>query len=307
MDLKQIEYIVKIAEEKNITRAAEKLFLTQPALNKQLLKLEKELGVPLFHRVKNAWELTYAGEVYVENARSILNIKNETYKIINDIANVKKGRLSVGFIPERGSTMFSHVYPEFYRMYPKITVEPTEARALQLESLISKGALDIAFITLPSNEIPVNPIIPISKEELVLAVPINHKLSHLATPLEDKLTCIDLSLFKDDVFVLTSRETTSRCRIDAFFDEAGFFPNILLEVSNSSAIIDMVSNGICCSIMPRYYAKNDGRTVYFSLETEPSWELAASYKKDSYLNQASLDFIELAKLYWCNNKYYFNK
>ena len=69
MDTKQIEYILKIAEENNITKAAEKLFITQSALNQQLLKLEKELGTPLFHRSRANWRLTEAGEIYIEGAK----------------------------------------------------------------------------------------------------------------------------------------------------------------------------------------------------------------------------------------------
>ena len=72
MDTRQIEYILKIAEENNITRAADKLFITQSALNQQLLKLEKELGTPLFHRSRTNWHLTEAGETYVKNAKEIL-------------------------------------------------------------------------------------------------------------------------------------------------------------------------------------------------------------------------------------------
>ena len=75
MDTKQIEYILKIAEENNITRAADKLFLTQSALNQQLLKLEKELGTPLFYRSRTNWRPTEAGEVYLRNAREILRLK----------------------------------------------------------------------------------------------------------------------------------------------------------------------------------------------------------------------------------------
>ena len=86
MDLKQIEYILKIAEENNITHAAEKLFITQPALNQQLLKLEKELGTPLFHRSRSNWRLTEAGEIYVKNAKQILQIKKNTYEQIRDAA-----------------------------------------------------------------------------------------------------------------------------------------------------------------------------------------------------------------------------
>ena len=75
MDLKQIEYILKIAEEQNITHAAEKLFITQSALNQQLLKLEKELGTPLFYRSRTDWHPTPAGEIYLNAAKDILLIK----------------------------------------------------------------------------------------------------------------------------------------------------------------------------------------------------------------------------------------
>ena len=74
MDLKQVEYIIKIAEENNITHAAEKLFITQSALNQQLLKLERELGTPLFHRSRTNWRLTAAGEVYVRNGKELMRI-----------------------------------------------------------------------------------------------------------------------------------------------------------------------------------------------------------------------------------------
>ena len=69
MDTRQIEYILQIAEENNITHAAAKLFITQSALNQQLIKLENELGTPLFHRSRTNWHLTEAGKVYVETPR----------------------------------------------------------------------------------------------------------------------------------------------------------------------------------------------------------------------------------------------
>lgn len=76
MDTKIIEYILTIAKHKSIARAADELYLTQSALNQQLLKLEKELGAPLFIRTRNHWELTDVGRLYVENSRQILNIKS---------------------------------------------------------------------------------------------------------------------------------------------------------------------------------------------------------------------------------------
>lgn len=75
MDTRQMEYIIQISEERSITKAAEKLFITQSALNQQLQKLEKELGISLFIRTRSDWQLTPAGEIYVNTARQILNLK----------------------------------------------------------------------------------------------------------------------------------------------------------------------------------------------------------------------------------------
>ena len=119
MDLRQIQYIVAIAEENNITRAAEKLYITQSALNQQLLKLEKELGVQLFHRSRTDWHPTEAGEIYLKAAREMLLLKKDTYHRIHDLAKIQQGELSVGFTPGRGIAMFSNVYPKFHRLHPE--------------------------------------------------------------------------------------------------------------------------------------------------------------------------------------------
>ena len=95
MELKQLEYIVKIAEERNVTKAAEKMYITQSALNQQLLKLEKELGSQLFYRSRTNWKLTEIGEIYIKNAEKILNIKKETYDQINDLLEKHKGNLRI--------------------------------------------------------------------------------------------------------------------------------------------------------------------------------------------------------------------
>ena len=93
MDLKQLEYIVSIDNEKSISKAADKLFITQSALNQQLLKLEKELGVQLFVRRSHAMTPTFAGKIYLSSARRMLDMKNETYKIIHDIADEQVGEI----------------------------------------------------------------------------------------------------------------------------------------------------------------------------------------------------------------------
>ena len=126
MDLKQIEYILKIAEENNVTKAAEKLFISQSALNQQLLKLEKELGAPLFFRTRNNWTLTEIGELYVQNAKEIMAIKKNTYNQIADMLDNKKRQFTLGLIPGRTVEMFATVYSRFLKRYPNISISTVE-------------------------------------------------------------------------------------------------------------------------------------------------------------------------------------
>ena len=148
MDLKLIEYILKIADEGGISRAAEKLFITQSALNQQLLKLEGELGLQLFHRCKNDFHPTAAGEIYIRYGREMLQKKKEAYNILHDMANDRLGRLSVALTPERGIDMFTAIYPEFHDRFPRIIVEPQEMRVHDQLTQIVRGYMDLGFVTL---------------------------------------------------------------------------------------------------------------------------------------------------------------
>lgn len=298
MESKQLEYIIKIAEECNITHAAEKLFLTQSALNQQLLKLEKDLGTPLFHRSRTNWRPTKAGEVYIKNAREVLRIKRETYRIINDIADTKKGHLSVGLTPGRGIIMFTSVYPTFHRLYPHIVVEPIEMSVKKQQQLVAQGELDIAFMTLCDCHKTNDAYIKILSEEFLLALPKQHPLSHLASPPGEPLATLDIAELKDDFFVLMYKESTSRDVVDSIFEKSNFTPRVLFETSSTSTIITMVESNLCCGLIPRYYTQGSDNMVCFSLPQKPTWEVVASYKKDSYLSCIARDFIELAKNHW---------
>lgn len=91
MNLRDIEYVVKIAEEQNLTRAAEKLFVTPSALTQHLSHLEKEIGTPLFFRSRNGWTPTVAGKIYLKTAQEMLYMQRETYKQLQDVVTPERG------------------------------------------------------------------------------------------------------------------------------------------------------------------------------------------------------------------------
>lgn len=299
MDTKQIEYILKIADEHGITRAAEKLYLTQSALNQQLLKLEKELGAQLFQRSKSDWSPTPIGEVYLQNAREILRIKHTTYNMISDMVETKKGHLSIGFTPGRGIDMFTNVYPEFHRQFPEVIVEPREASVRSQQSMIARGDLDIGFQTLSEQQKTNDEYITLCREEIFLVVPDIHPLASLAAPPKEPFAVIDISLFQYEPFVLMYRESTIRALLDDVFRKSGFVPNILFETASSSTILSMVQSRQSCGVLPYYYLKNNPPGITcFSFASHPTWDIAVSYRRNSYLSNAAKAFIQLAKKFF---------
>lgn len=304
MDTKQIEYILKIAEENNITKAADKLFITQSALNQQLLKLESELGTPLFHRSRTNWRPTEAGEIYIRNAREILRLKKNTYNQINDIANAKQGNLSIGFTPGRGINMFTSIYPVFHQKYPDVTVEPVEKSVHELQQMLADSSLDIAFLTLRQEDHTNDEYITLVKEEILLAVPAGHPVGAFAAPPGEPLAIMDLRKLQYEPFVVMDKNSTMRTLTNDIFKQYGIAPNILFETRNNNTIIYMVQTNLCCGLVPSYYAQDQPENIsFFQLPSHPYWQVAASYKRNAYLSKPARLFIEMVKEHWNLNPF----
>ena len=302
MDLKQIEYIVKIDDEHSITRAAEKLFVTQSALNQQLLRLEKELGAPLFHRSKIDMRPTEIGQVYLDNAREILRIKQRTYNLINDMTDAKKGRLSIGFTPGRGSEMFTHVYPSFHQAYPNVIVEPHELSVHRQQQMISQGNLDIGFQTLSERQRTDSEYIKLGEEEIFLLVPSIHPAAEQLAATQTAsapFPIANLTLFQYEPFVLMYKESTIRAITDEIFRKSGFTPNVLFETASNNTVLSMIEANLCCGVVPEYYVRRLPKGIScFAFPTHPSWDIAANYRKNGYLSEAAKYFIELVRNFW---------
>ncbi len=295
MDLKQLEYIVEIAKEKNITHAAEKLFISQSALNQQLLKLEKELGTQLFHRSRTDWRLTEVGEIYVENAKKILEIQKNTYNQIYDCIEQHKRKLTIGLTAGRGIELFTSIFSEFQKLYPNVIVEPKELSVYEQQKKIEKGELDLGFMTLSKEQRTKDNYIVLYSEEMVLITSKKHPFVNSKSA-EEPVNLFDL---KKEPFVFMNKRSTNRDVIDEIFKNAGFEPKILFETTYTSSIVRAVEFNLCCAVVPHYYAKPENKKLsYFRLKDYPSWDVAISYKKDSYLSKPAKAFIELAKKYY---------
>lgn len=118
MDHREMEYVIVIAQEKNLSKAAERLFISQPALSRFLGKLENELGTPLFERKNRQYIPTMAGELYLDTARKILRLQQQFDAELKSLIQTSRGVISMGITPGRGHTLLPHVLPAFREYFP---------------------------------------------------------------------------------------------------------------------------------------------------------------------------------------------
>ena len=298
MDLHLLENIISIAEEKSITRAAEKRFITQSALNQQLGKLERELGTPLFMRSRDNWQPTPAGESYLAAARQMLLIKKDAYRRIADCAEIARRHLAVGLIPERGVDMFVEIYPEFHRVFPQVRLEPRECAVTDMLRLISAGEIDLGLATLTAEQRDGNRYHLLAEEEILLAVPSDHPLAAAGSADPAGAPEIDLARFSDAPFVRIYRRSTLHSLTEALFREAGFEPHVLFSTSSNLSKYRIVALGMGCALIPAVYARQGDGVRYFRLMGRPRWQITLCSRRDGWLGEPEKAYIELCRAYW---------
>ncbi|WP_101876626.1 LysR family transcriptional regulator [Lachnoclostridium edouardi] len=297
MDVKLLEYMIAIADCGNITKAAESLFITQSGLNQQLIRLENELNTQLFYRTKRHLHLTQAGKIYIDNAREILKIKKNTYTTIQDLTDGTVGEISFGIPFEHGVDMFIYISPEFNKKYPDVTVHLAERTVHHQQLMVTSGQLDMAFIMLNEKDKIDNEYIRLCKERLILGVPMTHPLAKYASPPGQLPPTLSLSQLKGEKFALMFPGSTMRGVIDPLFEAAGFRPDILFETTMNQALCRLVSQGLCCTILPQSYARDREKVAWFYLSGDPFWEWNITYSKTSVLSKAARYIIQLAGRY----------
>ena len=149
MDLKELDYIVTVANEGSISRAAEKLFMAQSSLSQAVRLFEQDLGTPIFVRTARGVRPTSAGEAFIFHARQILQQYQEARSEASDIENLKGGTVIFGISTYRGTYLLPPVLKKFHALYPRVHVEICEMDSIDLENKILEGLLDLALIAAP--------------------------------------------------------------------------------------------------------------------------------------------------------------
>jgi DNA-binding transcriptional LysR family regulator len=245
MELRHLRYFIAVAEERNFSYAAQRLHIAQPPLSQQISALEAEIGVKLFDRKKRPLQLTSAGQVFLEEARLVLNQLEHAISQTQRANRGEIGQLIVG----TNSSIANSVLPEMLRTFrdrfPHVKLVLRELTASeQIQELLNRR-LDLGFDRLPHSHEQNSHLnyLPIVRESLVIALPATHPLTNLAE--------IPLSAMANEPFVLPSPEIVpSYTEIINLCQQAGFFPKVVQEATWMITVLSLVAGGMGVALLP---------------------------------------------------------
>ncbi len=294
MNFHTLQYVVTAAKEQSFTRAAEKLFVSQPSLSQSILQLEKELGAPLFDRKKSPVKLTLAGEAYFAWATQVLDSQEQTSKKIADIAGESRLRLSVGISPHRSAYLLPEVLRTFFAEWPECSVNLEERPVVELSSLLDDGGIDIMIDQSPENEVQ-HVIVPLMQERTLLAVPESYDVRGVGK--DGDYPVFQSISMKNVPFLSLKRGPHPQATILRLCAQLGFEPDVRLECRNVETTHLMVSMGLGVAFLPELmvrYSPPLAGVNYFLIGDPPlTGSLSVVYRADRYLPRAAHRFIEL--------------
>lgn len=272
MEFRYLESFLVVADELNVGRAAERLHMTQPTLSRQIAVLERDLGVPLFTRVKRRFALTPAGEVFREAARDLVRRADDARRDAQRAARGEVGTLRVRFVQSATFEALPRLLGAFRAAYPGVVLDVETMTTLRQIKALLAGQIDAGLLRPPIQE-PALATRVISQDPLVVALPAGHRLT--------KRSRVPLEALADEPFVIYTRSFGPSVQ-DAIIGHclaAGFTPQVAQEAADVQTIVSLVAAGIGVSVLisPTPPIAAD-RVVYRPIADKlPTWPLAIAW------------------------------
>ena len=298
MNIDFFKNFVVLAEEKNISRAAARLFISRSALNRQLLQTEQNLGQPLFKRLGTSLELTYLGTIYLDMANQVLDTINRSELLMSSVYNCTGGELSFGISSSFSVEVLSAILPIFHKQYPGITIKLTQADSSQLAGMLRDGKVDFAVIS-SFDATPDLKTTLLQVCEIVLCVPSDHPKASLAgKDAAGRYIQCDLSWFKDDYFCMQGPSSPLYDLLQDIFNHAHFVPKVSISQATRALILQMVSKGITCAFLIDFCSKQEREVTKFALNPRAYYSLMLAYPDTYTPSPAEQYFLDLIIQYF---------
>lgn len=291
MDIKQLRYFIAIAEEKNITAAANRLHMTQPPLSLQLKQLEEELGVKLFERNGKSMDLTDKGKVLYQKALHLINNIEEIKNELKETEEGKRGLISVG-INTLSLSGFSDVLRNFHKKYPYVSLKIVQNDSFYLTEMIKTRAIEIAIVRLP-----------LEQQGLTYHHLVNEPFYFVTNKKMDTTTLEEISQIP--LIIPSTKGLGIYSTILEAFTKKNLQLNKIGECSDMHTLIELVKGGLGATIVPKsaWEVYGDDR-LYSTLinDTEITSSLGVVWLENHYLSTPAKNIIGLLEEYCRNRK-----
>lgn len=305
------KYILAVYREQSFTKAAQKLFISQPSLSVAIRKVEKEIGGPLFERSGAGVKPTEIGKAYIDAARKMQLAEEEFERKCLDINELYTGKLIVGSSNYLSSYVLPKIITLFRDRFPNVEITLIEANSIRLREMLRLEEVDMIIDNFEEG-VEMYEEHPLAREQILVCIPGDHPINrelHRFQILPENIHCgiasisqipaVDISLLKDEKFILLKNGNDMHYRAMAIFEENNIMPGIAFEVDQLNMSYALTESGIGISFVTDTlfkYRKHAENVVLYHLDSRhASRMLYVVHKKNRYCTRAMSEFIRAAQ------------
>ena len=288
MDLRQLEYFCMAGRLGNVTRAAERLRVSQPNVTVAIKKLETELGILLFDRSNKQLILTPEGAMFLDRVEKALSFITDAVTELNDYRDLHRGTIKIGIPPMMGAHLFPKIFSTFFRQYPQLDINLFEEGSMSIREKLELGELDFGIVII-SGAASTLQVLPMSKSRLMTIV-------STKSPLAEKKVLTAKDVAESDVILLKEGSFLREFLLEQM-KQAGIDPHIVLESSQMATIKGLVAQGVGIAfLLDMVLSKTYDKGIKAVPLAKPLYvDVGLAWKKGRYVSKAASSFIEFCR------------
>jgi DNA-binding transcriptional LysR family regulator len=287
MELRQLEYFVAVAEERNFTRAAERVHVAQPAVSAQIARLERELGQRLLDRSRRETRLTAAGDAVLPHARAALAAIANARLAIDELAQLVRGSVTLGTVTSHNVDIPA-LLADFHRAHPAVEITLSTDNSDALVDDVQSGALDAAIVSVGSGEVPSGLAAEVVTDEAIDA----------AVCLDDPWagrTSIRLAQLVERQLIALPRGAGIRAQLERACATAGVTPRVAFEASTPVALAELAARGLGVAILPQSVSRSHPGLAAIAITPELRGRLVFAWRSSGPMSPAARVLVEMAR------------
>jgi DNA-binding transcriptional LysR family regulator len=290
MDVRDLQVFLSVARHLNFTRAGEEVNLSQPSVSVRMRQLEHELGSKLFEQLGKKIALTEAGELLVPHAIRVIAAMSDARHAIDELQGLERGSLRIGASTTPGMYLVPKTIAHFKQRYPRIEMHLTVKDTRQIGEGVIRNEFDFGFVggQLPGEEVEV---VPWLTDEIVLIVPVGHRLSgkRIVKP-QDLLR---------EKFILREEGSATRAVVANHLRKCGIDPEGVMEMANPESVKKAVQNGLGIAFISAFAVETElqAKTLLAVKiqNLEIRRQLQIVYRKDKHLSRAARALLDVSQ------------